>query len=100
LEDNHKKSGDPFACKPGKTVNFKYCTREMYQMNLETHKKRLMRRSLLYKDEWLQMGPRMQQLADDNNRDWNLKAYYDRSGAKAGGKGGWKGPRSRSATRR
>jgi hypothetical protein len=100
LENEFKQSSGSFQYKPGQTVTFEYNTAKMYQMNLETKKMRLMRRSLVHNEEWLQMDARMQEHAEANGRNWTLTPYYDRVGGKAGGKGGSKGSRSRSSSRR
>jgi hypothetical protein len=85
---------------PGKNVTFEYNTAKMYQKNKETNRMRLMRRCLVHNEEWLQMDARMRVHAVANGCDWNLTPYYNRVGGKAGGKGEWKGSRSRSQPRR
>ena len=89
-----------FHAKPGQAVTFEYNTLKMYQRNMETNKMRLMRRCLVFKDEWLQMDGRLREHEDDNSLKWDPGPSYDRRGGKAAGKAGWKVSRSRSSPRR
>ena len=100
LEEHYKQSRRSFRAVPGQAVAFKYNTEKMYQFNMETKKKRLMRRCLVYKDEWLQMDGRLREHEDDNSLKWDPGPSYDRRGGKAAGKAGWKVSRSRSSPRR
>jgi hypothetical protein len=99
LENQMRHGPSNFRHTPGDNVQFTYDTKEMYQMNMETSKKRLIRRCLIHSPEWLQMDRRMRENAEANAQHWDLTPYYQRTG-KGGGKGHWKGSRSRSVTRR
>jgi hypothetical protein len=89
-----------FHSKPGLAVTFEYNTLNMYQRNLETNKMRLMRRCLVYKDEWLKMDARLKEHEQSNAEAWNPQPSYDRRSPKGGGKGWGKGARSRSQSQR
>jgi len=101
LETHYKMNpSGAFHAKPGQAVTFEYNTLKMYQRNMETNKMRLIRRCLVFKDEWLQMDARLKEHEQANTEQWNPKPSYDRRNSKGGGKGAWKGSRSRSSSQR